>query len=132
MVLVDTNVLLDVASSDPAWCEWSLAALERTSERDELAINPVIYSEFSVGYRRIEEVEAVLAASRLPIAEMPRAALFLAGKVFLAYRRRGGTKTGVLPDFFIGAHASVNGWQLLTRDPTRYRNYFPKLRLICP
>lgn len=132
MILVDTNVLLDVALDDPRWGAWSLDALERSARDDEVCINPAIYAEFSIGYQRIEEVEAVLAACRLAIAEVPREALFLAGKAFLGYRRRGGAKSGVLPDFFIGAHASVEGWSLLTRDAARYRTYFPKLPLIAP
>ena len=132
MILVDTNVLLDVAESDPAWADWSQRQLEHLALTDTLTINPVIYTEFSIGYARIEEVEAVLAAVALPIAPMPREALFLAGKAFLQYRQRGGSRSGVLPDFFIGAHASVEGWRLLTRDVARYRSYFPGLQLIAP
>ena len=132
MILVDTNVLLDVAESDPAWADWSQRQLEHLALTDTLTINPVIYAEFSIGYARIEEVEAVLAAAALPIAPMPREALFLAGKAFLQYRQRGGSRSGVLPDFFIGAHASVEGWRLLTRDVARYRSYFPGLQLIAP
>ena len=132
MILVDTNVLLDVAESDPAWADWSQRQLEHLALTDTLTINPVIYTEFSIGYARIEEVEAVLAAAALPIAPMPREALFLAGKAFLQYRQRGGSRSGVLPDFLIGAHASVEGWRLLTRDVARYRSYFPGLQLIAP
>mgnify|MGYP003495201419 FL=1 len=132
MILVDTNVLLDVAESDPAWADWSQRQLEHLALTDTLTINPVIYTEFSIGYARIEEVEAVLAAVALPIAPMPREALFLAGKAFLQYRQRGGSRSGVLPDFLIGAHASVEGWRLLTRDVERYRSYFPGLQLIAP
>lgn len=132
MILVDTNVLLDVAESDPAWADWSQRQLEHLALTDTLTINPVIYTEFSIGYARIEEVEAVLAAVAMPIAPMPREALFLAGKAFLQYRQRGGSRSGVLPDFFIGAHASVEGWRLLTRDVARYRSYFPGLQLIAP
>ena len=132
MILVDTNVLLDVAESDPAWADWSQRQLEHLALTDTLTINPVIYTEFSIGYARIEEVEAVLAAVALPIAPMPREALFLAGKAFLQYRQRGGSRSGVLPDFLIGAHASVEGWRLLTRDIARYRSYFPGLQLIAP
>lgn len=132
MILVDTNVLLDIAGDDPAWADWSLRHLESAARRDEVAINPVIYAEFSIGYERIEEVEALLAAVSLQVLPLPREALFLAGKVFLEYRRRGGTKTGVLPDFFIGAHAAVAAMPLLTRDAGRYRSYFPALRLITP
>ena len=132
MVLVDTNILLDVAESDPAWADWSQQQLERLALTDTLTINPVIYAEFSIGYARIEEVEAVLAAVAMPVASMPREALFLAGKAFLLYRQRGGSRNGVLPDFLIGAHASVEGWRLLTRDIARYRSYFPSLQLIAP
>lgn len=132
MILVDTNVLLDVAESDPAWADWSQRQLEHLALTDTLTINPVIYTEFSIGYARIEEVEAVLAAVAMPIAPMPREALFLAGKAFLQYRQRGGSRSGVLPDFLIGAHASVEGWRLLTRDVARYRSYFPGLQLIAP
>lgn len=132
MILVDTNVLLDVAESDPAWADWSQRQLEHLALSDTLTINPVIYTEFSIGYARIEEVEAVLAAVAMPIAPMPREALFLAGKAFLQYRQRGGSRSGVLPDFLIGAHASVEGWRLLTRDVARYRSYFPGLQLIAP
>ena len=132
MILVDTNVLLDVAESDPAWADCSQRQLEHLALTDTLTINPVIYAEFSIGYARIEEVEAVLAAVAMPIAPMPREALFLAGKAFLQYRQRGGSRSGVLPDFFIGAHASVEGWRLLTRDIARYRSYFPGLQLIAP
>ena len=132
MILVDTNVLLDVAESDPAWADCSQRQLEHLALTDTLTINPVIYTEFSIGYARIEEVEAVLAAVAMPIAPMPREALFLAGKAFLQYRQRGGSRSGVLPDFLIGAHASVEGWRLLTRDVARYRSYFPGLQLIAP
>lgn len=132
MILVDTNVLLDVATDDPEWGAWSLAELERAARRDALAINAVIYADFSVGYERIEETEAVLSLSGIDLAPLPREALFLAGKAFQRYRQRGGSKTGVLPDFFIGAHAAVSGVALLTRDERRYRDYFPGVRLICP
>lgn len=132
MVLVDTNILLDVAGNDPAWADWSQQQLERLGLTDSLTINPVIYAEFSIGYARIEEVEAVLAVVAMPVAQMPREALFLAGKAFLQYRQRGGSRSGVLPDFLIGAHAAVEGWLLLTRDVARYRSYFPGLQLIAP
>lgn len=132
MILVDTNILLDIAGDDPAWGDWSYAQLDAAAKRDRVAINPVIYAEFSVGYARIEEVEALLVAIALPVLPLPREALFLAGKVFLDYRRRGGTKTGVLPDFFIGAHAAVARMPLLTRDAGRYRAYFPTVEVIAP
>ena len=132
MILVDTNILLDVAENDPVWADWSQQQLELMALTETLIINPVIYAEFSIGYARIEEVEAVLDAVALRVAPMPREALFLAGKAFLQYRQRGGLRTGVLPDFLIGAHAAVEGWQLLTRDAGRYRSYFPALKLITP
>ncbi len=132
MILVDTNVLLDVATNDPIWAEWSLAQLDRAAAHGRLAINPVIYAELSIGYVRIEELEAVLSLTGIELDAVPREALFLAGKAFQQYRRRGGGKTGVLPDFFIGAHAAVGGMSLLTRDARRYLSYFPGLKLICP
>lgn len=130
--MVDTNVLLDVATGDPDWADWSLHALDVAATRGAILINDVIYAEFSVGYRRIEEVDGVLRDAGIEIADMPRAALFLAGKVFQNYRGRGGARTGVLPDFFIGAHAAVAELPLLTRDPRRYKTYFPSLSLIAP
>ena len=132
MLLVDTNVLLDLVTGDAAWADWSQRQLEAAALRDRLAINPVIYAELSIGFERIEELDEVLEITRIELAEMPRSALFLAGKVFRGYRRRGGTKTGVLPDFFIGAHAAITLSALLTRDPARYRSYFPRIALITP
>ena len=132
MTLVDTNGLLDVATDDPNWAGWSLRQLDAAAMRGRVLINAVVYAEFSIGYARIEEADRVLAAAGLDLAEMPRAALFLAGKVFRRYRAQGGSRTGVLPDFFIGAHAAVKGYTLLTRDAKRYRAYFPKLTIICP
>ena len=132
MILVDTNVLLDVLQDDPQWANWSQAQLEGARLTDELAINPVIYSELSMAFERIEELEEVLGEASLEVAPIPREALFLAGKAFLTYRRRQGTKSGVLPDFYIGAHAAVAGCRLLTRDVARYRGYFPTVRLIAP
>jgi hypothetical protein len=132
MTLVDTNVLLDIATDDPRWADWSLQQLDAASIRGPVVINPVVYAEFSVGYARIEELDAVLADASIAILEIPRAALFLAGKVFQRYRAQGGTRTNVLPDFFIGAHAAVAGLALLTRDPQRYRAYFPTVTLVTP
>jgi predicted nucleic acid-binding protein len=125
-------VLLDVLQNDPKWAEWSQGELETASLTDSLAINPVIYSELSIAFERIEELEAVLSEASLSVEPIPREALFLAGKAFLSYRRRRGTKHGVLPDFYIGAHAAVHGFTILTRDVSRYRNYFPTVRLIAP
>jgi predicted nucleic acid-binding protein len=132
LLLVDTNVILDVVQDHPEWRKWSQEQLETASGRYMLLVNPVIYAELSVGYRRIEELESMLARGGFGLAPLPREALFLAGKAFLKYRRLGGAKTGVLPDFFIGAHAAVAGIPLLTRDTRRYRTYFPKLALISP
>lgn len=132
MILVDTNVLLDVVSDDPAWADWSQRQLETASLRDRLCINPVIYSELSIAFARIEEVEAVVAEAGLTVEDMPREALFLAGKAFMQYRERKGRMLGVLPDFFVGAHAAMTGSPLLTRDVGRYRSYFPNVLLISP
>jgi predicted nucleic acid-binding protein len=132
MILVDTNVLLDVLLEDPKWCQWSQGQLEGANLTDGLAINAVIYSELSMAFARIEELEAVISEASLALEPIPREALFLAGKVFLDYRRRQGSKQSVLPDFYIGAHAAVNSYPLLTRDVARYRSYFPTVRLIAP
>ena len=132
MLLVDTNVILDVVENDARWGDWSQQQLEVASRRYTLLINPVVYAELSMAYRRIEELEVMLARGGFRVDPVPREALFLAGKAFLQYRRRSGAKTGVLPDFFIGAHAAVAGIPLLTRDAGRYRTYFPKIQLINP
>lgn len=132
MILVDTNVLLDVLQDDPQWASWSLEQMEGAKLTDRLAINAVIYSELSIAFARIEELEAAIADAALAVEVIPREALFLAGKVFLDYRRAQGVKQGVLPDFYIGAHAAVMKWPLLTRDARRYQRYFPSLRLITP
>ncbi len=132
MLLVDTNVILDVIQNDPQWAAWSQAQMDATSLKFTLMINPVIYAELSIAYRRIEELESMLGSSRLRMEPIPREALFLAGRAFLKYRQQRGTGTGVLPDFFIGAHAAVAGIPILTRDVRRYSNYFPSLELIAP
>ncbi len=132
MILVDTNVLLDIATNDPNWAGWSIEQLDAAALRGPVVINAVVYSEFSVGYDQIEDIERLLKDVDIGWAEIPREALFLAGKAFQQYRRQGGGRTGVLPDFFIGAHAAVSGIGLLTRDPQRYRSYFPKVSLISP
>lgn len=132
MTLVDTNVLLDLVTDDPKWADWSLSQLESASLDGPLLINNAVYAELAVRYERIEHLEAFVDGAGLEMASMPRAALFLAGKVFTHYRRVGGSKTGVLPDFFIGAHAAVAQLPLLTRDVRRYRTYFPSLKLIAP
>jgi predicted nucleic acid-binding protein len=132
MIFVDTNVLVDVVTNNPTWEAWSLRQLEAAALRDRLVINSVVYAELSIGFARMEEVDAVLTTVGMAITEMPRAALFVAGKAFQQYRRRGGTRTGILPDFFIGAHATVLGALLITRDSKRFRTYFPTLELIAP
>jgi predicted nucleic acid-binding protein len=132
MTLVDTNVLLDIATNDARWAAWSLQQLDAAAIRGAVTINAVVYAEFSVGYVRVEEIDKILADVGLKLAEIPRAALFLAGKVFQRYRARGGIRTGVLPDFFIGAHAAVTQVPLLTRDPRRYTTYFSGITLIAP
>ncbi len=132
MILVDTNVLLDLVTDDPNWADWSVAQLEAASLRGPLLINDVVYAELAVRYGRIEELEAFVGEAGLEIVPIPRAALFLAGKVFTQYRKSGGSRTGVLPDFFIGAQAAVSQLTLLTRDIGRYRTYFPSLTLITP
>lgn len=132
MTLIDTNVLLDLVTDDPYWAQWSTDQLEAASLRGPLLINDVVYAELSVRYERIEAVEVVLSETGIAVAPMPGAALFLAGKVFASYRKAGGTRTGVLPDFFIGAHAAVSELPLLTRDSGRYGRYFPSLSLISP
>lgn len=132
MILVDTNVLLDLVTDDPDWSEWSLARLEEAALAGPILINDIVYAETSIRYDRIEDLDAMLALATIEIAPTPRSALFLAGKAFRRYRAAGGTRTGVLPDFFVGAHATVEGWPLLTRDAGRYRSYFPKITLIAP
>ena len=132
MLLVDTNVVLDVVQDDPRWAGWSRAQLDALSLQYDLIVNPVIYAELSIAFARIEELEAVIAKGGLRVEPIPREALFLAGKVFLKYRKSGGAKTGVLPDFFIGAHAAVAGIPLLTRDTKRYGTYYPGVELLSP
>jgi predicted nucleic acid-binding protein len=132
MIMVDTNVLLDVLQDDPKWAAWSQGQLESAALTDRLAINAVIYSELSMAIERIEELEQVVADATLVVEPIPREALYLAAKVFLDYRRRKGSKQGVLPDFYIGAHAAVSKCSILTRAVGRYRSYFPTVSLITP
>jgi predicted nucleic acid-binding protein len=129
-VLVDSNVLLDVFSEDAAWFAWSAEALSSMAETSTLVVNPIVYAEVSVRFARIEELEEALPADRFAREPLPWEAAFLAGKCYVAYRRRGGERRSPLPDFYIGAHAAVRGMTLLTRDPSRYRTYFPDLELI--
>lgn len=131
-IMVDSNVLLDLMTEDTRWLSWSAKAVETAADRFRLVINPIIYAEVSIRYSRIEDLEAALPKAMLDREAIPYEAAFLAGKCFLAYRRRGGTKQSPLPDFFIGAHAAVAGYRLLTRDAARYRSYFPRLSLIAP
>lgn len=131
-MLVDTNVLVDVLEDDPDWAEWSISQLRSQSKVQRLIINPIIYSELSLTFSAVEAMDETLGLMEIPMVEIPKAALFLAGKAFVQYRRKGGTKTNVLGDFFIGAHAAVSGLPVLTRDVRRYAHYFPSVRLVSP
>jgi hypothetical protein len=130
--LVDSSVLLDVLTADPAWDAWSSAALAQALDSGTVLINPVVYAEVSTGFDRIEDLDDALPASHFVRDPLPYSTGFLAGKAFLAYRRRGGRKPTPLPDFYIGAHAAVAGYRLLTRDARRYRTYFPRLTVLAP
>jgi predicted nucleic acid-binding protein len=131
-ILIDSNVLLDLMTEDARWSSWSAKALTKAADGFRLVINPVIYAEVSIRYTRIEDLETALPKAMIEREPIPYDAAFLAGKAFLAYRQRGGAKRSPLPDFFIGAHAAVAGYRLLTRDAARYRTYFPRLPLIAP
>lgn len=131
-VLVDSSVLLDVITDDPTWGEWSTDTLRRLAEEAVLVINPLIYAEVSIRYETIEELEAVLPTDLYRREPLPWEAAFLAGKAFLAYRRQGGVKRAPLPDFYIGAHAAVRRYRLLTRDPSPCRRHFPTVKLVAP
>lgn len=132
MLLVDTIVLVDVLQDDPEWAEWSIGQLRAQAKIHELVIDPVVYAELSLSFSALENLDRVVATMKLAMREIPRPALFLAGKAYLQYRRRGGINSQVLPDFFIGAHAAVEGWPLLTRDASRFRTYFPSLDVVAP
>ena len=132
MVLVDTCVLVDVLQNDPQWADWSIAQLRGQALLHALAINPIIYAEISLSFSTLEALDEVVATLGLEVREIPRPALFLAAKAYAQYRRRGGSRQQVLPDFFIGAHAAVLGWPLLTRDARRFRSYFPTLDVVAP
>lgn len=132
VVLVDSNVILDVLTEDVRWFAWSSEALAQAAEADVLVINPIIYAEVSVRFERIEELEDALPPTLFRREPLPWEAGFLAGKCFLAYRRRGGPRRSPLPDFYVGSHAAVRAMTLLTRDAARYRTYFPTLSLIAP
>lgn len=132
MVLVDTNVLVDVLQNDPRWADWSIAQMRAQARLHALAINPIIYAEISLSFSTIEALDDVVRTLGLELRDVPRPALFLAAKAYVQYRRRGGSRGQVLPDFFIGAHAAVEGWPLLTRDARRFRTYFPTLQVLAP
>ena len=131
-VLVDSNVLLDIVTNDQVWGDWSGEALERAANEAILVINPLVYAEVSIGFETIEDLEAALPEDLYRREDLPYEAGFLAGKCFMQYRRGGGLKRSPLSDFYIGAHAAVGGYRLLTRDASRYRTYFPELVLIAP
>lgn len=132
VVLIDTCIITDLADPGSVWFEWSATTLERLDQTHSLVINPIIYAECSVGFALIEEVEALFANLGFAMHPLPKEALFLAGKAFLQYKKRKGEKGNVLPDFFIGAHAAVSGYRLMTRDRGRFSTYFPGVELIMP
>lgn len=132
VILIDTCVITDLSNPDSAWFEWSATTLEKLDQHNTMIINPIIYAECSVGFARIKEVEALFTHLGFTVLAIPKEALFLAGKVFLRYKKQKGGKANVLPDFFIGAHAAVSGYPLITRDQGRFRSYFPDLDLIMP
>jgi len=131
-ILVDSNIILDIFLDDPNWAGWSESKLEKFSLMTNLFINPIVYSEVSVGFKKIEDLDLALGRSGFQMLEIPMEALFLAGKAFLAYRKNKGAKRSPLPDFYIGAQAAIFEMKLITRDPSRYRTYFPTVQLISP
>lgn len=131
-VLVDANILIDIATDDPSWGKWSADVLEQAGRGRHLVINPLIYAEVSVAFSRIEDLDQLLPSGLFQREDLPWEAGFLAGKAYLGYRRRGGARTSPLPDFYIGAHAAVRDYALLTRDAARYATYFPTVQLITP
>jgi len=130
--LVDSNVLLDVITGDEEWSDWSASALARAADTSRLIINPIVYAEVAARFERIEDLEDALPADYYERHALPWEAAFLAGRCFVRYRRRGGARRSPLPDFYIGAHAAIEGLTLLTRDPKRYRTYSPTLRILSP
>jgi predicted nucleic acid-binding protein len=130
--LVDSNVLFDVMTNDPAWGQWSADRITQALDDGRLVINPIVYAEVSIGFRLIEELDDALPASEFEREPLPFEAGFLAGKAYVSYRRRGGSKRSPMPDFYIGAHAAVRGYRLLTRDAKRYLTYFPGVEVIAP
>ncbi len=131
-LLVDSNVILDIFLDDPNWADWAESALAEYSGYKNLYINSIVYTEISIGFKKIEELESALNRSGFQMLEIPKEALFLAGKAFLNYRKSSGKKRSPLPDFYIGAHAAILDIPLITRDISRYRTYFPSVRLISP
>jgi predicted nucleic acid-binding protein len=131
-IMVDSNVILDLFTDDPVWGDWSEKQMNRLSMEYPLIINPVIYTEVSIGFSTIEELESVILSCGFIMVQIPKEALFLTGKVFLTYRGKKGQKTNPLPDFYIGAHAAIQGYKILTRDHRRYQHYFPTVELIFP
>ena len=131
-VLVDSNVLIDIVAPHQLWERWSSDAVSAAAQQGRLVINPIIYAEVSAGFDSIEQMDAALPRDVFEREPIPFEAAFVAGQAFRTYRRRGGTRTTPLSDFFIGAHAAVAGYRLLTRDARRYRGYFPRLDLIAP
>lgn len=131
-VLVDSNVILDIFTQDTGWFEWSATALQKAVDDSVAVINPIVYAEVSVYFSEIEELDIALPLDRFRRDPLPWAAAFLAGKAYRIYRRTPGTKRSPIPDFYIGAHAAVAGFRLLTRDPTLYRSYFPTVKLLTP
>jgi predicted nucleic acid-binding protein len=132
VILIDSCIVTDLADPESTWFEWSSSTLERLDPNNTMVINPIIYAECSIGFARIEEVEALFETLGFMMKAIPSEALFLAGKAFLQYKRRKGEKGNVLPDFFIGAHAAVSGYQLISRDKGRFSTYFPSVDLIIP
>lgn len=131
-VIVDSNVLLDIFTEDRRWLSWSSNALERIANESRIVINPVIYGEVSIRFKRIEELNEALPPAIFEREDIPYEAAFLAGKAYVAYRRQTGTRSSLLPDFYVGAHAAIRRYRVLTRDAARYRTYFPRLELIAP
>ncbi len=132
MIIVDSNVLIDVLENDPQWADWSISQLRAQSQIHRLVINETVYSEISLTFSTLEALDKTIQALDLDFIDIPKPALFLAGKAFLRYRRQGGTKNNILGDFFIGAHAAVAGCAVLTRDSRRFASYFPSVSLIAP
>lgn len=131
-MLVDTDITVDVLENDPDWADWPISQMQAQSKVHRLVINPIIYAELSLTFSTVEALDQVLDGMKLRMLEVPKAALFLAGKAFVQYRRSGGIRSNVLGDFFIGAHAAVGGLPVLTRDTRRYKNYFPSVKLVAP